>query len=208
MDAHAWDERYAAARQWSLTPNQFVAEATAPLAPGRALDLACGEGRNAIWLARRGWDVTALDFSARGIERARQAAAEAGAEVTWVVGDALTHDLPEVDLVVVAYLQLGASERRTALRRAWEAVAPAGHLFLVAHDSSNLLEGTGGPQDPDVLYTSADVLDDLGIAPGADQVLTAGRTARHVPQADEPDEHGGDSGAVAWDSVVLLRKHP
>lgn len=205
MDPRTWDDRYAASRQWSLTPNQFVAEAVEPLAPGRALDLACGEGRNAIWLAGRGWHVTALDFSARGIERGRQAATEAGVEVDWVVGDALTHELPEVDLAVVAYLQLEPSERRTALRRAWSAVAPGGHLFLVAHDSSNLTEGTGGPQDPSVLYTAEDVLADLGLAPGSGDVLTAGRTARHVPPADE---HGGDSGAVAWDAVVLVHKHP
>ena len=63
MDARTWDERYTASRQWSLTPNQFVAEAVEPLPPGRALDLACGEGRNAIWLAGRGWHVTALAFS-------------------------------------------------------------------------------------------------------------------------------------------------
>ena len=128
VDAHAWDERYALRPAVVADAQPVRRRGHAPLAPGRALDLACGEGRNAIWLARRGWDVTALDFSARGIERARQAATEAGAEVTWVVGDALTHDLPEVDLVVVAYLQLGASERRTALRRAWAAVAPGGHL--------------------------------------------------------------------------------
>ena len=203
MDAQTWDERYAAARQWSLTPNQFVAEATGQLPPGRALDLACGEGRNAIWLAQRGWDVTALDFSARGVERGRQAATEAGVEVTWVVGDALTHDLPEVDLVVVAYLQLEPSERRTALRRGWAAVAPGGHLFVVAHDSSNLTEGTGGPQDPSVLYTADDVLADLGITPGSPGVVTAERSVRHVPPADE---HGGEVGAAAWDAVVFLRK--
>ncbi len=201
MDARAWDERYAASRQWSLTPNQFVAAAASPLAPGRALDLACGEGRNAIWLAQRGWQVSALDFSGRGIDRGREAAREVGVEVDWVTADALTHPLPEVDLVVVAYLQLVESERRTAVRRAWESLSPGGTFFLVAHDSSNLLEGTGGPQEPAVLYTADDVLGDLAIDRADAAVVRAERVAREVPG---DDEHGGDPGVVAWDAVVQL----
>ncbi len=198
MDAHAWDERYAAARQWSLTPNQLVAERLGDLAPGRGLDLACGEGRNAIWLAGRGWQMTALDFSAVAIDRGREAAAEAGVSLTWVVGDALAEPLPEVDLVVLAYLQLPADQRRTAVRRAWDALAPGGTFLLVAHDSTNLTEGTGGPQDPAVLYTAEDVLADLG---GDPEVLAAERVARHV-SAD--DGHGGSVERTAWDALVHL----
>jgi 2-polyprenyl-3-methyl-5-hydroxy-6-metoxy-1,4-benzoquinol methylase len=63
MDAQAWDERYTASELlWSATPNQFVAAELSDLAPGRAVDLAAGEGRNALWLAERGWHVTAVDF--------------------------------------------------------------------------------------------------------------------------------------------------
>ncbi len=201
MDAGAWDERYAASRQWSVTPNQFVADRLRALPPGRALDLACGEGRNAIWLATRGWAVTALDFSPVGIRRGREAAAEAGVEVTWMVGDVLTDPLPEVDLLVVAYLQLPPDERRTALRRAWKALAPDGTFFLVGHDTSNLTEGTGGPQEPAVLYTAGDVLADLGLAP--EDAVTAERVQRVVTRQDE---HGGTEEAVAQDAVVHLVK--
>ena len=77
MDATAWDARYAGADLvWSSTPNRFVEELVAPMVPGRALDLAAGEGRNALWLAERGWDVTSADFSAVAVERAREIAAE------------------------------------------------------------------------------------------------------------------------------------
>src|SRR5690349_10831664 len=100
MDAAAWDERYAATDLvWSAGPNQFVEAELGELAPGKALDLACGEGRNARWLAERGWHVTAIDWSSVAIEKGRQVSAH----VEWQVGDALTTPLPiELDLVVLA----------------------------------------------------------------------------------------------------------
>ena len=198
MDATAWDERYAATEQvWSRGPNQFVEAELAELPAGTALDLACGEGRNALWLASRGWDVTAVDFSSVAVERGRRLAGDL--PVAWVVGDVLTVELPQAHLAVLAYLQLPADERRTAVRRALEALRPGGTFFLVAHDSSNLTEGTGGPQDPAVLYTAEDVLDDL--AGTAFEVVRAGRVPRAVTGEDE---HGGTVDRTAWDALVRL----
>ena len=203
MDAHAWDERYAAVdRVWSSGPNQFLAAALADLPPGDALDLACGEGRNALWLAGLGWRVTALDFSRVAVERGRRLAGEAGLAVDWRVGDALTAVLPPVDLVVVAYLQLAAEQRRTAVRRAWDCLRPGGTFFLVAHDRTNLAEGTGGPQDPAVLMTAADVVGDLADAPGVEVV----RAERVVRRVDPLDEHRGSAQRLAWDALVHLRR--
>jgi SAM-dependent methyltransferase len=195
VDSTAWDERYAATELvWSAGPNQFVEDELAGLAPGRALDLACGEGRNARWLAEQGWSVTAIDFSPVAIEKGRRLTDA----VDWQVGDALTSPLPRsLDLVVLAYLQVPAAQRTVAVRRAFEALEPGGTLFVVAHDSTNLTEGTGGPQDPDVLYTAEDVLDDLaGLDP---RVVRAGRAPRHV---EGTDEHG--SSGTAWDAVVRV----
>src|SRR5215207_7679587 len=125
MDAAYWDERYAESELvWSAEPNRFVAEVCADLAPGRALDLAAGEGRNAIWLASRGWTVTATDFSAVGLDKGRRLAEHAGVadRVAWLVADATAIDWPpEHDLAIVAYLQLVESERREAARRAFAA---------------------------------------------------------------------------------------
>jgi SAM-dependent methyltransferase len=203
VDADAWDERYAAVDLvWSSGPNQFVAASLAGLPPGDALDLACGEGRNALWLAGLGWRVTALDFSRVAVERGRRLAEEAGVEVAWQVGDALTAPLPGVDLVVLAYLQLPADERRTAVRRAWDRLRAGGTFLLVAHDTTNLSEGTGGPQDAAVLMTAADVLDDLAGADGV-EVVRAERVARRV---DVEDDHGGTAERVAWDALVHLRR--
>ena len=201
VDAHAWDERYAAAdRVWFRDPNQFVAEALAELAPGDALDLACGEGRNALWLAGLGWRVTALDFSRVAVERGRRLAEEAGLAVDWQVGDALTAPLPDVDLVVLAYLQLPPGERRAVVRRPWDCLRAGGTFFLVAHDTTNLAEGTGGPQDPTVLMTAEDVRGDLAGAPGV-EVVRAERVPRRV---DVADGHGGTAEQVAWDAVLHL----
>ena len=188
MDAAAWDERYAAtALVWSAGPNQFVEAELAALPPGRALDLACGEGRNARWLAERGWQVTAIDWSSVAIEKGRRTTDT----VDWQVGDALTAPLPTgLDLAVLAYFQVVADARRTSLRRSFDALAPGGTLFVVAHDSTNLTEGTGGPQDASVLYTAEDVLEDLGDADL--EVVRAERVPRIV-----------DSG-TAWDALVRV----
>lgn len=203
MDAADWDARYAAAPLvWSAGPNAFVERDLADLPPGRALDLACGEGRNARWLASRGWHVTALDWSPVAVGKGRRLAEEHDPplDVDWVVGDVLTAPLPApLDLVVVAYLHLPEAERRTTLRRAWAALAPGGTLHLVGHDSTNLLEGTGGPQDPRVLCTAADVLGDL--ADAEVEVVHADRVARTVAA---PDGHG-DAG-TAYDVLVHLRR--
>lgn len=166
MDATAWDQRYAASDLvWGSGPNRFVADEFAEVTPGRALDVACGEGRNAIWLASKGWRATGVDFSSTGIERARRLADEAGvsASTDFVVGDVVSGELPQgpFDAVVVAYLQLPAAQRSSALRHAAHVLAPGGTLLVVAHDSANLAEGVGGPQDPQVLYTADDVLADL-----------------------------------------------
>ena len=200
MDAGAWDDRYAAADQvWSTGPNAFVASELADVPPGAAVDVACGEGRNALWLAGRGWSVTGIDFSAVAVDRARSR--DVDRTVTWVVGDALTVDHPDVDLAVLAYLQLPADQRRVAVRRAFGALNPGGTLFVVAHDSTNLTEGTGGPQDPAVLYSADDVLADLD-GESFDVVRTE-RVPRTVTKADD---HGGEQDSTAWDALVRLTR--
>lgn len=206
MDARAWDERYAATELvWSATPNQFVAAELADLPPGRAIDVAAGEGRNALWLAERGWQVTALDFSLVGLDKGRtlQERHERGRDlhVDWVHGDALAFDPGPVayDLAVTAYLQLPAEDRRTAARRAFGALREGGTFFLVAHDSSNLTEGTGGPQDAGVLFTAEEVLADL------DGERFEVERAERVSRTVEPDdEHRGDPSMTAYDCLVRV----
>ena len=204
--AQDWDDRYAAAKLvWSRGPNVFVEEFAQDLPVGRALDVAGGEGRNALWLAERGWDATVVDFSEVALSRALQLWAErpdavhsAGGQVRVQVVDLLVDDVGyrEYDLVLVCYLQLPTSQRRLALQSAARAVAPGGALLVVGHHSDNLTDGAGGPQDPAVLYSQADVVADLdgtGLA-----VRRAERVSRTVSTTD--------GERLAWDALVVASR--
>ena len=161
MDSSDWDERYAGTELvWTAEPNRFVVEELQALPPGRALDVGTGEGRNAIWLAHRGWQVTAVDFSAVGLEKGRRLAESSHVAVDWVHADLREYQPDEsaFDLVLVAYLQLREADLDGVLRRAAAALAPGGVLLVVGHDVTNLTEGTGGPPDPAVLYTPESIV--------------------------------------------------
>jgi 2-polyprenyl-3-methyl-5-hydroxy-6-metoxy-1,4-benzoquinol methylase len=182
MDAQAWDERYRASELlWTAEPNRFLVEHAGDLPVGRALDIAAGEGRNAVWLAREGWEVTAVDFSPVGLAKGRQLAEAHAVAVEWVQADVTTWE-PEpaaYDLVIVLYLQLPAAQRTTVYQRAAAAVAPGGRLLVVGHDRSNLEHGVGGPQHPAVLFTDDDVVADL--SGSGLEVETAAQVERPVP---------------------------
>jgi SAM-dependent methyltransferase len=180
-----WDLRYSQPDLlWSATPNRFLVKEAAELAPGRALDLACGEGRNALWLAERGWTVTGVDYSAVAIEKARRRARDEGVEVDFVCADLLGYQpSPSAyDLVLVLYLQLPSPDRRLVLSRAAGAVATGGTFLLVGHDVANMTDGVGGPSDPDVLYTADDIVSEV---PGL-VIEKAERVLRDVPDEDRP----------------------
>ncbi|HTX28811.1 MAG TPA: class I SAM-dependent methyltransferase [Streptosporangiaceae bacterium] len=196
MDSRRWDERYSGTEfEWTTRPNQFVSAELAGLPPGRALDLAAGEGRNSLWLAERGWRVTAVDFSRVGLEKGRKLGTARGideARIEWIVADLTGYEPVRgaFDLVLIAYFQVGAELRAAVLARAAAALAPGGTLLVVGHDLTNLTEGVGGPQYPEVLYTPEDITAELtGL-----RVLRAERVHRTV-------ERDGVSG-TAIDTVV------
>jgi SAM-dependent methyltransferase len=200
MDAVQWDERYASQELvWGAEPNRFLPPEVSGLAPGRGVDLACGEGRNAIWLARQGWSMTGIDFSAVGIAKARRLAEHAGVVVDLVVDDVTTVALEPVhDLVLIFYVQFAPQRRRAMLERAAGALAPGGTFLMVAHDLSNLTEGIGGPQDPDVLPTADMIVDDLGATSVGGELVVdrAGTVERPI------------EGGVAIDCLVRAHRTP
>jgi SAM-dependent methyltransferase len=160
VDKEDWNRRYQGDDLlWTERPNRFLVAETGGLAPGRALDLACGEGRNAVWLAEQGWQVSGVDFSQVALEKARRLADDRGVRVDWLTADLLEY-VPTpgaFELVIVFYLQLAEKERRSIFSRAASAVAPGGTFLLVAHDSSNPAHGYGGPRNPATLYSAEDV---------------------------------------------------
>jgi SAM-dependent methyltransferase len=172
-DAGHWDRRYARIdRLWSTEPNTTVAQVLSSLPPGRALDLGAGEGRHAVWLSRRGWQVTAVDFSRVGIDRGRAV----DPHVDWVVADVLTWSPPDIaehDLVLVSYLHLPTDVFARA--RGW--LAPGGRLVVIGHALRNLTDGVGGPSDPRLLHTP----EQLAAAADAMEVERLGEVLRHTP---------------------------
>ncbi len=190
VDETSWDERYAGPDLvWTTDVNRFVLQECEPLTPGTALDLACGEGRNAVWLATKGWSVTAVDFSSVGLGKGAGLAGSAGVEVEWVHADVLTWEARRLyDLVLLVYLQLPATQRRAALQKAGAVTAPFGSVLVVAHDLANLRGGVGGPQSADVLWT-------------VDEVALEGFTAVRSEVARRPTADGD-----ALDTVVRLMR--
>lgn len=161
MNRDDWNIRYEGDELlWTARPNRFLVAETAALAPGRALDLACGEGRNAVWLAEQGWQATGVDFSEVALEKARRLAEQHRVQAEWIRADLFAYEPPPdaFELVIVFYLQIPSERLRPILARVARAVAPGGTFLLVAHDSSNPTHGYGGPRDPATLYTADDVL--------------------------------------------------
>jgi SAM-dependent methyltransferase len=180
-----WDQRYAEVESlWSAKPNRFLVAEVAELPPGRALDLACGEGQNAIWLATLGWDVIGVDFSEVAIAKARARADRDGVDVDFLCADLLTYEpaASSFDLVLLLYFHLPPHELRTVLARAASALAMGGTLVVLGHDRTNITDGVGGPSDPSIHYTP----DELESALPGLEIVKATRVLRDVDGADRP----------------------
>ncbi|HIG44065.1 MAG: class I SAM-dependent methyltransferase [bacterium] len=193
-----WNERYAnRALVWSAEPNRLFSTEVASLEPGRALDIACGEGRNAIWLAEKGWDVTAVDFSETGIDKGKQIARKRGVRVNWIVEDVSVWQPPEdaYDLVAILYLHTDVQERQKWLTNVIGSVKHGGTLIYIAHDPSNIKDGVGGPQDPDQVPGVAEIKNSLG-----DFQIEIARVTKR-PVENDPG-HSKERRGTALDSFV------
>ena len=181
-----WDERYAGAEQvWSGEPNGALVAEVSGLPPGRALDVGCGEGADALWLAGRGWDVTALDVSRVALERARQAADRAGVQVTWVHAGLVEAALPAgaYDLVSAQYPALLRTPERAAEHALLGAVAPGGTLLVVHHDVQDGQAHGFDPADYVLPAVVAELLDggwQVEVDERRDRHVTGGAGAHHV----------------------------
>lgn len=182
---------------WSGAPNAQLVEEVSDLAPGKALDVGCGEGADAVWLAQRGWQVTATDISSVALDRAREHAA-AVADVTFVQVD-LVEEPPSpgtYDLVSAQFFQIIDPPRSRFMRSLGEAVAPRGHLLIVGHHPDGTLAPSGRHRDPDRFYTPDEITSLFPAEEWQVEVAEAReRTAMH---------HGELTDLV--DAVVVLRR--
>jgi SAM-dependent methyltransferase len=191
--AAAWDARYAEAdRIWSGNPNGALVAEVSGLAPGRALDVGCGEGADAVWLARRGWDVTALDVSRVALDRAELHAREAGVRVRWVHAGLLDAALPagSFDLVSAQYPVLLRTPANDAERALLAAVAPGGTLLVVHHADMDPEHARSRGFDPDDYVQPAQV--------------AAVLDGDWLVEVDESRPRTVESGAGAGHSVDLV----
>jgi thioredoxin reductase len=204
-----WEDRYRGAQHlWSGRANDVLVAEAAGLPPGRALDAGAGEGGDALWLAERGWQVTALDLSQVALDRGAQAAEERGLgdRVDWRQAD-LAEGPPEpgaYDLVTSAFLHPPADVREKVLRGLADAVAPGGTLLVVNHDPSDLALGIREDARPEYFASAEQLAAVLDPAEWEVQVAEARpRSARH----HEEHGHGGQVHAVA-DAVLRARRRP
>lgn len=202
MGREEWNRRYAISEfLWTVDANCFLVAEAASLPPGRALDLATGEGRNAVWLAEQGWQVCGVDFADVGLHKGRNLAARRGVAERVCFEEAdLRCYRPEpgaFDLVTLIYLQIPQAELQPVLVKAAQAVAPGGTFLLIAHDASNLTDGIGGPQDASVLYTAEQVVAAIGQA----LLIEKAHTVERLVETD-------DGPRLAIDCLVRGRRLP
>lgn len=163
LSVDAWNARYREReRIWSGDPNHALVSEVGDLTPGRALDVGCGEGADAIWLASRGWQVSALDPSEVALQRAQQAARDAGVEVSWWLGNLADADLPRgaFDLVSIMYGVLPLDG--DPLQQLAALVAPGGTLLVVHHAEVDRARAREHGFDPDLLLNPDHVAEGLG----------------------------------------------
>lgn len=192
-----WNQRYEQrGAVWGSGPNQFVADRLAGVQPCRVLDLASGQGRNAIWLAQQGHEVTAVDISDVAAPQGAEAAAAVGVAVDFIAANLETWEPPaeSYDLVLLAYFQAPPVIRKAVHEKAARALVPGGRVFVVAHHRDNLEHGVGGPPMIEVLFDEESIADDFA----GFEIIENDRVVRHV----ETEAVSGD----ALDLVFIATK--
>jgi SAM-dependent methyltransferase len=199
--ATAWNERYAAMPgMFGTAPNEFLREQAWRFPPGgAALALGDGEGRNGVFLATQGLDVTALDWSAQGVAHARALAARHGVALRCVVADATGWEWPQsqFDLIAWIFVHMPPDDRAVVARHAARALRPGGLLVLEGFSPAPEGRRAGGPREPALLWTRAAV---EGAFPGLDTLALLEGTVR----LDEGPKHQGLAEVVR---AVLRRPH-
>lgn len=200
-----WDKRYASrSALWSGEPNAHLVAQASELGAGTALDVGCGEGADAIWLAERGWHVTALDVSPvalqRGAERALEISADVAQRIDWLHEDVLTWEGPEpasYDLVSAQFMHLPKEPREALFQRLAASVAPDGTLLIVGHHPSDMQSTAPRPPLPELFFTASEVA--ASLEPRAWEIVVDAAPERSIT---DPQGHT----VVIHDAVLRARR--
>ena len=155
-----WDERYSPDEYvYGKDPNQFLEENYNAIPKGKVLSLAEGEGRNAVFLAKQGYSVTAVDASQVGLSKAKKLAEDNGVELELIRGDLVDFDIGENkwDGIVSIFFHLPSALRKELHKKVVAGLKPKGVFLLEAYTPDQLKYGTGGGNSADIM-TSKDSL--------------------------------------------------
>ena len=164
MDASFWDQRYSRDDfVYGTEPNGFLVTSAAAIPPGPVLCLAEGEGRNAVWLAARGYEVTAVDQSVVALAKAQRLAADRGVAIKTVVADLASYAIASGAWagIVSFWAHVPATLRRSVHSQAVQGLKPGGMFILEAYTPAQLAFDTGGPRSADLLMTAAQLREEL-----------------------------------------------
>ncbi|TNM37576.1 class I SAM-dependent methyltransferase [Nocardioides albidus] len=213
LTAGFWDERYGGSdRVWSGRPNQRLVEQVADLEPGTALDVACGEGADAVWLAKQGWRVTAVDVSQVALAKVAAHADEQGVGDRLRIGfyDALADPRPAgrrtFDLVTVSFLHVPVPDFAAIYRGIAEAVAPGGRLLVTAHHPDDVATGARHDHGPGLMFEPDRVLETLGVDRPGEADGKDGTWEVEVADTPVREQESADGPLVVRDTVVRLRR--
>lgn len=202
-DRAFWDERYRSlAPEWDGEPNSQLVAEIATMRPGRALDAACGEGADTIWLAQHGWRVTALDLSPVALERGRAHVRTLDAAISeridWVAADVTQWCPPHdaYDLVTAHFVQLAQPARTEVMTRLATWVRAGGTLLVVAHHPSDMDSGVRRPPRPELYYTAEEI---AALLPAEEWLVLVSETRERVVEGSQGD-------AVVRDTVLRARR--
>ncbi|KAA1419648.1 class I SAM-dependent methyltransferase [Nocardioides humilatus] len=206
-----WDERYGGSdRVWSGRPNRRLVEQTADLTPGHALDVGCGEGADAIWLAEQGWEVTAVDVSRVALDRTAEHAIERKVDHRVRVGeyDVLSGHPPRhprrshgFDLVSAHFMHVPRDDFDGVYSRLAAAVAPEGRLLVVAHHPHDVDSGARRPHGPGLLFPPEQLLATLGLEGGSTDTWEV-----EVAEVQDREQETEEGPMPVRDTVVRLRR--
>ena len=204
-----WDEIWQQESQDSphFRVSPILVAELADVPPGNALDVGCGSGSDAIWLAKQGWRVTALDFSTAGIDVARRNSMNADVDIECIEADAAAYR-PETayDLITSFYIQLPPARRVAMFANICSALKPGGRLLFVSHDRSTPIEGWTEEEHLATLTDADEIAAEL-LELGLElQIERAVKVADQPPTEGEEHGHHGHGGETNSTVVVARAK--